>query len=66
MSEQNTIRWEKDADGIVILTLDDPSQSANTMNAAYVKSMRAALGERVVGAIDGASIGGGLEIALAC
>ncbi|HZI14203.1 MAG TPA: hypothetical protein VE153_27795, partial [Myxococcus sp.] len=41
MSEQNTIRWEKDADGIVILTLDDPSQSANTMNAAYVKSMRA-------------------------
>ena len=41
MSEQNTIRWEQDADGIVVLTLDDPSQSANTMNAAYLKSMRA-------------------------
>ena len=28
-------------DGIVILTLDDPNQSANTMNAAYVASMAA-------------------------
>jgi 3-hydroxyacyl-CoA dehydrogenase/enoyl-CoA hydratase/3-hydroxybutyryl-CoA epimerase len=37
----STIRWEKDDDGIVILTLDDPSSSANTMNAAYVDSMRA-------------------------
>ena len=34
MSEQSTIRWERDADGIVVLTLDDPNQSANTMNAA--------------------------------
>ena len=40
-TENSTIRWDKDADGIVILTLDDPSQSANTMNAAYVDSMRA-------------------------
>src|ERR1700744_4509878 len=39
-SENSTIRWEKDADGIVILTLDDPNSSANTMNAAYVDSMR--------------------------
>jgi len=30
----STIRWEKGEDGIVVLTLDDPSQSANTMNAA--------------------------------
>ena len=30
-------------DGIVILTLDDPSQSANTMNSAYADSMRAAV-----------------------
>ena len=39
MSEQNIIRWEQDADGIVVLTLDDPTQSANTMNAAYLRSM---------------------------
>jgi hypothetical protein len=24
MSDQSMIRWEKDADGVVILTLDDP------------------------------------------
>lgn len=34
-----TIRWEQDSDGIVTLTMDDPSQSANTMNAAYIASM---------------------------
>ncbi|MCF6736728.1 3-hydroxyacyl-CoA dehydrogenase NAD-binding domain-containing protein [Blastococcus sp. KM273129] len=38
MSE-STIRWEQDADGVVVLTLDDPSSSANTMNDAYVRSM---------------------------
>ena len=38
MSEQSTIRWEKDAEGVVILTLDDPAQSANTMNAAFQAS----------------------------
>jgi len=37
----STIRLDKDADGVVILTLDDPNQSANTMNAAYVESMGA-------------------------
>ena len=41
MSESTTIRWEQDDDGIVILTLDDPNQSANTMNAAYAASMTA-------------------------
>ena len=35
----STIRWEQDADGVVVLTLDDPSSSANTMNDAYVQSM---------------------------
>jgi 3-hydroxyacyl-CoA dehydrogenase/enoyl-CoA hydratase/3-hydroxybutyryl-CoA epimerase len=41
MSESSTIRWERDDDGVVILTLDDPNQSANTMNAAYAASIRA-------------------------
>ena len=41
MSNESTIRWEIDPnDGIVVLTLDDPGQSANTMNAAYAESMR--------------------------
>src|ERR1700754_3503093 len=42
----STIRWDQDADGVVILTLDDPNQSANTMNEAYKASM-AATGERL-------------------
>ncbi|HSZ14421.1 MAG TPA: 3-hydroxyacyl-CoA dehydrogenase NAD-binding domain-containing protein [Solirubrobacteraceae bacterium] len=41
MGESTTIRWEKGEDNIVVLTLDDPNQSANTMNAAYAESMAA-------------------------
>ncbi|MEO6698182.1 MAG: enoyl-CoA hydratase-related protein, partial [Paraperlucidibaca sp.] len=40
---QSSIRWEKDADNIVTLTMDDPNQSANTMNALYQKSMGASV-----------------------
>src|SRR3954471_24332548 len=39
----DTIRYERGDDGIVVLTLDDPSQSANTMNEAYKASMAAAV-----------------------
>ncbi|RKN10584.1 3-hydroxyacyl-CoA dehydrogenase NAD-binding domain-containing protein [Streptomyces radicis] len=42
MSETPTIRWERDAEGVVTLTLDDPDQSANTMNAACIASLTAA------------------------
>lgn len=43
MSEQKAVRWEKGADGIVVVTLDDPQSSANTMNERY----KAAMGECV-------------------
>ncbi|MFC8299865.1 3-hydroxyacyl-CoA dehydrogenase NAD-binding domain-containing protein [Micromonospora orduensis] len=39
----DTIRYDRGADGIVTLTLDDPTQSANTMNRAYAASMSAVL-----------------------
>jgi 3-hydroxyacyl-CoA dehydrogenase / enoyl-CoA hydratase / 3-hydroxybutyryl-CoA epimerase len=41
MSHTETIRWEKGDDGIVVLTLDDPNQSANTMNADFLGSLDA-------------------------
>jgi len=43
MGESTTIRWEKGEDNIVVLTMDDPNQSANTMNRAYAESMAATL-----------------------
>ncbi|GAA1840617.1 3-hydroxyacyl-CoA dehydrogenase NAD-binding domain-containing protein [Pseudonocardia ailaonensis] len=36
---QKAVRWEKDSDGVAIVTLDDPNAGANTMNAAYTQAM---------------------------
>ncbi len=41
--EQSAVKYDKDADGIVTLTLDDPTASANTMNEIYRDSMAAAV-----------------------
>jgi len=43
MTEQTAVRYDIDGDGIVTLTLDDPNQSANTMNELYSSSMKAAV-----------------------
>ncbi|MFF3749201.1 3-hydroxyacyl-CoA dehydrogenase NAD-binding domain-containing protein [Streptomyces sp. NPDC002018] len=57
MSESTTpassaIRWEQDGTGVVTLVLDDPRQSANTMNAAFRHSL-AAIAERAEAERDG-------------
>lgn len=39
MTESTTIRWEQDDTGVVTLVLDDPGQSANTMNQAFRASL---------------------------
>ncbi|MEU2064853.1 3-hydroxyacyl-CoA dehydrogenase NAD-binding domain-containing protein [Streptomyces sp. NPDC013455] len=41
MTESTTIRWEQDDTGVVTLVLDDPAQSANTMNQAFRASITA-------------------------
>lgn len=47
MTEQTAIRWEKDADNIVTLTMDDPTQNANTMNELFNRSLKTTI-ERLV------------------
>ncbi|MDQ2707163.1 MAG: 3-hydroxyacyl-CoA dehydrogenase NAD-binding domain-containing protein [Actinomycetota bacterium] len=39
MAEQKAVRWDKGADGIVLVTLDDPGRSANTMNQRFKEAM---------------------------
>ncbi|MEV6223830.1 3-hydroxyacyl-CoA dehydrogenase NAD-binding domain-containing protein [Nocardia fluminea] len=46
-----TIRWDHGADGIVVLTMDDPAQSVNTMNAAFQASLGRAV-DRLVAEKD--------------
>ena len=48
---ENTIQWDKDADGIVTLTMDDPTGSANVMNEHYAESMHNTV-ERLVAEKD--------------
>ncbi|MEJ3659322.1 3-hydroxyacyl-CoA dehydrogenase NAD-binding domain-containing protein [Actinomycetes bacterium KLBMP 9759] len=38
-ANEKAVRWEKDADGIAVVTLDDPGRSANTMNERYSEAM---------------------------
>ncbi|WP_256638604.1 3-hydroxyacyl-CoA dehydrogenase NAD-binding domain-containing protein [Streptomyces murinus] len=51
MTESTTIRWEQDDTGVVTLVLDDPNQSANTMNQAFAASI-AAIADRAVAEKD--------------
>ncbi len=52
LDRTSAVRYDRDADGIVTLTLDDPTASANTMNDLYVESMAAAV-DRLYDEVDG-------------
>ncbi len=51
IDQQSAVRYDKDADGIVTLTLDDPTSSANTMNELYQESMAACV-QRLYDEVD--------------
>ena len=40
---ETAVRYDRDEDGIVTLTLDDPTANANTMTELYQRSMAAAV-----------------------
>ena len=42
---QDAVHYQRDEDGVVTLLLDDPQQSVNTMNPAYVASMGRAVAQ---------------------
>jgi 3-hydroxyacyl-CoA dehydrogenase / enoyl-CoA hydratase / 3-hydroxybutyryl-CoA epimerase len=48
VTSTETIRYDRDADGVVTLTLDDPTQPVNTMRAAFVDDL-----ERIVASLRG-------------
>jgi 3-hydroxyacyl-CoA dehydrogenase/enoyl-CoA hydratase/3-hydroxybutyryl-CoA epimerase len=39
MASTDIIRWERDADGVVVLIMDDPGQSANTLSEQFVSAL---------------------------
>ncbi|MBE2997141.1 enoyl-CoA hydratase/isomerase family protein [Nocardiopsis sp. HNM0947] len=41
MTDTNMFAWDQGADGVVVLTMDDPDHPVNTMNSTYVSSMAA-------------------------
>jgi 3-hydroxyacyl-CoA dehydrogenase/enoyl-CoA hydratase/3-hydroxybutyryl-CoA epimerase len=43
MSEQSAVRYERGEDGVVVLTMDDPEQSTNTLNGRWHAAFAAAL-----------------------
>jgi 3-hydroxyacyl-CoA dehydrogenase/enoyl-CoA hydratase/3-hydroxybutyryl-CoA epimerase len=49
VTEPQAVRWERGEDGIVVVTLDDPGRSANTMNDRYVAAMGACVDALVAG-----------------
>ncbi len=51
---ESIIAWHRDADGVVTLTIDDPSSSVNTLNEAFQASMHASV-ERLAAELDSIS-----------
>ncbi|MGA3487662.1 3-hydroxyacyl-CoA dehydrogenase NAD-binding domain-containing protein [Micromonosporaceae bacterium DT55] len=47
MTDRNMMRWERDAEGVVTVTMDDPTRSVNIMNALFSESLEATVGRLV-------------------